>query len=203
MGFFRWLVGVCFAVFLIPDTTVSCNPSQQFGIAFRKDFSTPFSFGRDSVHSPRKAALLSALLPGAGQFYNKKYWKMPLIYGAGAAGGYLIHTNYSDYSKFRRAYIYRNDNDPATVDDFPQLDGEQLKVYRDSYRRNMELSVILTTAVYLLQVLDATVDGHLYDFRVSKEMVVQAYPGLWYRPSCYGTLNMPVATLSLKLSIPY
>lgn len=204
MGFFKWLVaGVCFLAFFIPDTTVSCNPSMQFGIAFRQDFSTSLSSGRDTVHSPRKAALLSALLPGAGQLYNKKYWKMPLIYGAGAAGGYLIHSNYSDYSKFRKAYIYRNDDDPATTDDFPQLDGEQLKVYRDNYRRNMELSVILTTAVYLLQVLDATVDGHLYDFRVSKEMVVQASPGLWCRPSCNGTFNMPVATLSLKLSISY
>ncbi|HRZ49342.1 MAG TPA: DUF5683 domain-containing protein, partial [Bacteroidales bacterium] len=103
----------------------------------------------------------------------------------------------------RKAYIYRNDDDPATIDDFPYLDGEQLKVYRDSYRRNLELSVILTTAVYLLQVLDATVDGHLYNFRVSRDMVAQAAPALWYRPSCTKGAGQPVAMLSFKLTIPY
>jgi hypothetical protein len=153
---------------------------------------------RDSVHSPKKAAILSACLPGAGQFYNRKYWKMPLIYAAGSVGGYMIAYNHGKYSSFRKAYIWRNDDDSLTIDNFPQYDGEQLKVFRDSYRRNMELSVILTTAIYLLQILDATVDGHFFDFKVSQDMVLRFDP--FIRPSALAFSKSPVLGASFTLS---
>lgn len=125
------------------------------------------------THSPKRATILSAILPGAGQAYNKKYWKIPVIYGAGATGAYFIHTNLKQYKRFRQAYIYRNDGNPDTVDEFPQATSQQLQVYRDHYRRNTELAVILTTVFYLLQILDATVDAHLYDFDVSSDISLQ------------------------------
>jgi hypothetical protein len=133
---------------------------------------------KDSVHSPKKAAILSAILPGAGQAYNRKYWKIPLVYAAGGAGVYFISTNHRDYQIFKQAYIYRNDDDPNTIDDFPFATSQRLKVYRDYYRRNMELSVILTAAVYMLQILDATVDAHLYEFDVSNNLSMKIQPAL-------------------------
>ncbi len=199
MSFLRTLfAGVCCMVCLSSGIAHAGLPPVYQVFADAPGVFPHYSFAKDSVHSPRKATLLSAFLPGAGQFYNKKYWKMPLIYGAGAVGGYLIHTNYNDYSRFRKAYIYRSDDDPDTNDDYPQYDANQLKVYRDSYRRNMELSVILTAAVYLLQVLDATVDGHLYDFKVSGDMVFQARPEVRFRTE----MGIASPCVGLAFSIP-
>jgi hypothetical protein len=134
--------------------------------------------GNDTVHSPKRAAILSAILPGTGQAYNRKYWKMPLVYAAGIAGGYMIHSNAAEYQKYRKAYIQRmsDDPDPGYEDPFPFLSAQQLRVYRDVYRRDMELAVILTTAAYLLQILDATVDAHLFNFDVSNNLAVQWRP---------------------------
>lgn len=155
--------------------------------------------GSDTVHSPRKAALLSTLLPGAGQAYNRKYWKMPLIYGAGIAGGYLIHTNVVEYKRYRQAYIYRSDTLASTVDDLPMYNAQQLKVFRDYYRRNAELTVIATAAVYLLQILDATVDAHLFEFDVSNNLALQVFPG-----STDGLPGKPGAfALGLSLSVKF
>ncbi|MFO7723689.1 MAG: DUF5683 domain-containing protein [Bacteroidales bacterium] len=154
-------------------------------------------WGNDSVHSPRKAAILSAVLPGAGQAYNRKYWKMPVVYAAGGAGAYFIITNNQDYQLFKQAYIYRNDDDPNTIDDFPFATSQRLKVYRDHYRRNLELSVILSAAVYILQIIDATVDAHLYEFDVSNTLSMRFEPAL--------LMNVPAASLTpgLKLSFSY
>lgn len=155
--------------------------------------------GRDSIHSPKKAAMLSALLPGAGQAYNRKYWKMPVIYTAGAAGAYFIIENADSYKSFRQAYKYRLDDDPATVDEYTQLSAQQLQVYRDSYRRNMELSVIFSTVVYLLQILDATVDAHLFDFDVTNDLAFNWRPVLMYGAHLPYSVSAGVSfTLGLK-----
>jgi hypothetical protein len=152
---------------------------------------------KDSLHNPKKAAILSACLPGAGQAYNKKYWKMPIVYAAGFAGGYMIHTNHQEYKKFRMAYIYRTDTLESTVDDLPKYSEQQLKVFREYYRRNLELSVLLTGVVYLIQILDATVDAHLFDFDVSNNVAVHCRPSLipttvskgFFAPSLTFTVN--------------
>ncbi len=137
---------------------------------------TPFLYGIQTEHSPRRAAILSAVLPGTGQAYNRKYWKMPIVYAAGITGGYMIHTNAREWRRFRQAFIYRNDDNPDTVDEFPVYSSQQLQVFRDNYRRNLELSVILTTAFYLLQILDATVDAHLFDFDVTNQLTLSGRP---------------------------
>lgn len=152
---------------------------------------------KDTTHSPRKAALLSAFIPGAGQAYNKKYWKIPVVYAAGAAGGYFIYTNHQEYKRFRQAYINKTDDDPNTIDEYPQNSAQQLKVYRDLYRRNMEFSVILTAAAYMLQILDATVDAHLFDFDVSDNLALTIQPSLM--PSV-GMAGSCAPGLSLSLS---
>ena len=161
-------------------------------------------WGRDSVHSPKKAALLSALLPGTGQAYNRKYWKMPIVYVAGAAGAYFIIDNARSYKSFRQAYIYRMDEDPATIDDYPQLSAQQLQVYRESYRRNMELSVIVSAAVYLLQILDATVDAHLFDFDVTNDLALKWRPAMFLdKGYTYGFSGGISLTLSFTTKTNY
>lgn len=160
-----------------------------------------FSVGiliRDSVHSPNKAAILSALLPGAGQAYNRKYWKIPVVYGAGFVGAYYIKTNHASYKTFREAYIFRTDTLPSTIDDFPANSAQQLQVYRDAYRRKLELSVMLTGAVYLLQILDATVDAYLFDFDVSNNI------GMSFSPKLFPIANSNlIFATGLSLSVTF
>jgi hypothetical protein len=152
---------------------------------------------QETEHSPRRAAILSAIVPGTGQAYNRKYWKMPIVYAAGITGGYLISSNHKEWKIYRQAYIFRTDDDPDTMDDFPNYTAQQLRVFRDYYRRNMELSVMLSTAVYLLQILDATVDAHLFDFDVSNNLALRFEP--FVIPAFAGSDRGVIAGGSLSL----
>jgi hypothetical protein len=132
----------------------------------------------DSVaHSPVKATLLSMALPGAGQFYNRKYWKIPVIYGAFAGLGYLVKFNDDRFQTYRKAYILRIDGKPETVDDFvDRYSDADLKTLRDFYRRNRDLSYIFAGLVYVLNIVDASVDAHLYYFDVSDDLSLRLDP---------------------------
>lgn len=147
-----------------------------------------------SSHSPRKATIYSAILPGLGQAYNRKYWKIPVIYGALGTLGYLIYDNHNKYQTYREAYNYRTDEDPLTVDEYTDLyTDDNLKGLRDYYRRNFELTCIITFAVYTLNIIDATVDAHLYEFNVNDDLSVklqpQVFPKLYGAPA-YGGLKI-------------
>ncbi len=128
------------------------------------------------THSPKKATYLS-LVPGLGQIYNKKYWKLPIVYAGFAATGYFAFWNRGEYLKFNDAYVCIL-NDPDNCDNELALkyDSDQLKSARDYYRRNMELSFILMGAWYILQILDATVDAHLYYWEVNENLSLKAEP---------------------------
>ena len=119
-----------------------------------------------------RAALMSAVLPGAGQVMNQKYWKLPILYGAAGALVYFIHTNNSEYQKYRNAIIARNDDNPETVDEFPRFTDEDLTVRKDFYRRNRDLSYILAGVLYTLNIIDAYVDSQLMDFDVSDNLTL-------------------------------
>lgn len=124
-----------------------------------------------SHHSPRKAILLSALLPGAGQAYNKKYWKIPVIYALGGGATYLLYINQNRFTDFRDAVRFsaNNGNVPVTLygDTYTR---EQLTVGRDSYRRTRDLSILGVALVYALQLIDANVDAHLYGWDMSPSL---------------------------------
>ena len=129
-----------------------------------------------------RAALYSAILPGAGQFYNKKYWKIPILYAGFIVLGYSIEFNNSNYKTFRKAYHYRVDEDSTTIDDFENIypDPEALLVRRDYYRRTRDLLWIITAGVYVLNIIDAYVDAHLADFDISDDLSLRAQPGLQF-----------------------
>ncbi len=128
------------------------------------------------THSPKKATYL-ALVPGLGQIYNKKYWKLPIVYAGFAVSGYFAFWNRGEYLVYNEAYICKA-NDPEGCENELAIkyDTEQLKSISDYYRRNMELSFIIMGAWYILQILDATVDAHLYNWEVNENLSVRAEP---------------------------
>jgi Family of unknown function (DUF5683) len=141
---------------------------------------------KKKVHSPRTAAIRSAIFPGLGQIYNKKYWKLPIVYGAmGIAGGVFIF-NYSQYKDTRFAYtvkynmrVYKTDS--AKYDkvrsDLKPLSEESLRYYRDQYRRDIDYSAIFFIVMWGLNVVDAAVDAHLKSFDVSPDLSLKIKPG--------------------------
>ena len=128
-------------------------------------------------HAPNKALLMSAIIPGAGQIYNKKYWKPPIIYGGFAACAYFIVTNNTRYQRYRKAYIQRADGDSTTIDAYVNLYTENNLIdLKNYYRRNRDLTIIITAAVYVLNLLDAYVDAHLFSFNVSDNLSLRVMP---------------------------
>ena len=134
-------------------------------------------------HSPKKAGILSACLPGLGQVYNKKWWKVPIVYAGIGGIGYMAYSNWSDYKLFLTAYKIKTGNlDPgeASSDAAIQLteyyQANQLQSYQDAYRRDFELWNIILVAWYGLNIVDAVVDGHLYSYDVSDDLSLSIDP---------------------------
>lgn len=138
-------------------------------------------------HSPRKAVIMSACLPGLGQVYNKKYWKVPIIYAGLGGAVYGIIWNHEYYSDYRDAYVLRTDGDSTTIDNFDGFYTESNLLDLSSYyRRNMELSVVIFTFVYIINIIDAVVDAHLYDFDISDDLSMSLRPSVWNFNSAAG-----------------
>ena len=133
------------------------------------------------LFEPRKATIRSAIAPGWGQIYNKKYWKLPLVWGAlgTTAGIYFYNVKY--YRSLKQAYIYRSDNDPTNdilVDqEYRNLSAESIRSYRNSFRQSVDYSVLFFILFWGLNVVDATVDAHLKAFDVSDDLSLQLKPG--------------------------
>ena len=131
-------------------------------------------------HSPRKATIRSAILPGWGQAYNKKYWKIPIVYGAlGTAVGFFVYNN-REYIDARDAYRNMRDGDPTNDNlikpRFSQRDPEAVRQYRIGVRQYVDYSVLAFLLLWGLNVVDATVDGHLKAFEVSDNLSMQINP---------------------------
>ena len=137
-------------------------------------------------HSPKIASIMSAALPGLGQVYNKKYWKIPIIYAGFAVLAYSINFSNTRYQDYKQAYIWRIDTSAATIDKYdlqldngePKYSEDALLTLKDYYLRNRDLSVILTGFLYLLNIIDATVDAHFYTYDVSNNLTLSIKPVL-------------------------
>jgi hypothetical protein len=138
------------------------------------------------AHSPKTAAIRSALVPGLGQIYNKKYWKLPIVYGAlGTCAGIFIY-NLSNYKSTRFAYrvkynmrVYRTDSllFDQIKNDLKPLSEESLRFYRNQFRRDIDYSALVFILLWGLNVVDAAVDAHLKSFDVSPDLSLQFKPG--------------------------
>lgn len=150
-------------------------------------------------HSPKKATIMSACLPGLGQIYNHKYWKVPIVYIGLGGATYGFFWNHDKYSTFHDAYAMRVDGDSSTVDNFEGLYSESnLLDLSNYYRRNMELSVIIFTFVYIINIIDATVDAHLYDFDISDDLSMRIQPSMWCLQGVYGPSMGAGFTINLR-----
>ena len=138
-----------------------------------------------SYHSPRKAAIYSAILPGLGQIYNHKYWKVPIVYAGFGTMIYFINFNNIRFKKFKQAYKDFPDYDldypyPLTLD---QIDRAMLY-----YKRWRDLSILGTLGFHLFQIIDATVDAHLFNWEVGEDLSLKVSPSC-FPPLTYNRLN--------------
>ncbi len=136
-------------------------------------------------HSPTKATIMSACLPGLGQIYNRKWWKVPIVYAGLGGLGYLSYSNFSEYRSYLHAYEYNTGDLPegVTLNDHEtelanRYTAGQLQTYKESYRRDFELFTILTVVWYGLNIVDACVDGHLYNYDISDDLSFSVDPYL-------------------------
>lgn len=130
-------------------------------------------------HSPKTASILSAFAPGAGQIYNRKYWKAPIVWAGLGTCVYFIQDNSREYRRYKDAYIAVGDGDPSTSDEFEgRYSANQLLQLTDTYRRWRDISYICVGAVYLLNVVDASVDAHFVRFDVSRDLSASLGPSL-------------------------
>jgi len=130
----------------------------------------------EPIQSPRKAAILSATLPGLGQVYNKKYWKIPIIYAGLLTSVYYINDNNIEYKRYKDAYLRRLDNNPDNDDFVGEYSSGDLLILKDFYRRNREVSILCFIGTYIINVLDASVDAHLFDYDISEDISLQITP---------------------------
>lgn len=128
-------------------------------------------------HSPKRATIMSAALPGLGQVYNGKWWKVPIIYGGFAGLTYMAVSNHTDMVRYKEAYLLRVDGDPDTVDEFDgRYSDANLQQLKTTSQRNRDLSFIIMGILYVLNIIDANVDGHLKDFDVSDDLSMRVRP---------------------------
>jgi hypothetical protein len=138
--------------------------------------------------SPRRALICSAILPGAGQAYNKQYWKIPLVYGAFVGTGLYFRDRRNLYNRLKSEYIARVDGSDTTVPD-PELSGisdPSLTRFRDQFRAESETAGLLVVVTYMLTAAEAYVGAHLKSFDVSEDL------SLHIGPSTQGTVGVGV-----------
>lgn len=162
------------------------------------------NFESSEVTKVNRATTLSTIFPGAGQVYNKSYWRVPIVVGGIATTIYTIDWNNRGYQRFKTAYslVIDYDKNPQKYPNGPsdEFQGAYsatfLKNLKDSYRRNRDLCIILTAGVYLLNILDAHVDSHLQDFDISDDLSMNLEPYFGY--TSIGT--QPVYGVNMSLN---
>ncbi|NPA68223.1 MAG: hypothetical protein GXO50_06400 [Chlorobi bacterium] len=123
-----------------------------------------------------KAAVLSALLPGSGQAYNEKYWKIPLVYSALGTAAFLYNYNNKRYKIYLLGYQQRIDPDLDETIFSEDIDTDVILQYKNNSRRNRDLSAVIFIFVYTLNIIDAVVDAELSDFDVSEDLSLKVKP---------------------------
>lgn len=138
---------------------------------------------KDDYPSPKKAIIFSATLPGLGQIYNKKYWKLPIVYAGIGSMVFLIIKNNKDHNTYETAWKIRNDDNPNTMDDFIDketgeelLSNSSLRLRLEKATTNRELSYFGLALCYILTGVDAFVDAHLKGFDISDDLTLEWSP---------------------------
>lgn len=162
------------------------------------------NYTTNDVSQVKKATTLSFICPGAGQIYNKSYWRVPIVIGGLASTIYTIDWNNRGYKRFTTAYTLRADYE-ANPEKYPNGSPDEfrgnysptfLKNLKDSYRRNRDLCILLTAGIYLLQVMDAHVDAHLQDFDISDDLSMNVEPYI----GCTAIDSQPAVGFNMSLN---
>ena len=134
----------------------------------------------ETQHSIKRAAIFSAALPGLGQAYNSKYWKIPIIYAGFGVIGYFIYTNNDQYQVYKEAYIYVANGETYEIDNpyVGKYTQSQLQQGMDYYRRNRDLSIIIAGLWYTLNILEAYVDAHFFTYDISEDLSMHLGPAV-------------------------
>ncbi len=170
-------------------------------------------YSTNEVSSINKATTLAMICPGAGQIYNKSYWRVPIVIGGFATTIYCIDWNNRGYQRFQKAYRllaeYEANPDPTlypngSPDEFNgRYSSTFLKNLRNSYRRNRDLCIILTAGLYILQIVDAHVDAHLRDYDISKDLSVSLSPVVGYSYNRMSPYSGGGTTLGMSLGLTF
>ncbi len=206
------LKNICFVVLLLTGSTTivfsqsdTATISTEDSILITQDqvadstISHPFGkFWTHDPHSVKQAALFSAILPGLGQAYNEKYWKIPIVYAAIGTAGYFAIANSHTYHDLRNTYLLRIDGDSLTSDEYVNVYGTEeytgaltddyLLTYIDQWKRYTDINIIVLSFIYVLNIVDAVVDAHLYNFDVSDDLSLHVQPFILSN-SKFNTLN--------------
>jgi len=166
----KWKIGILliFLIFFLPQI----NFAQTDTNTVRKKDTTQKLKGR----SPKVAALRAAVLPGWGQIYNKKYWKLPLVYGGAIGLGYGIYWNNAYYQYYRGIY------QQAVLTNNLTINRDQVALLRNEFRRSKEQLIIGSVVFYGLTVVDAIVDAHFSTYDISDDLTLRVYPKINFSP---------------------
>ena len=137
------------------------------------------------INRPGRAALRSAILPGLGQVYNKKYWKVPIVYGFLGGCAMVFNYNLKNYKELKQAFIgqynarvFKDSTEFFKIKPhLAPLSEESLRFNRDQFRRNVDYTVLVFAIIWGLNVMDAAVDAHLKSFDVSPDLSLKIKPG--------------------------
>ncbi len=165
------------------------------------------SYHTNDVSSVKKATTLACIFPGAGQIYNRSYWKVPFVVGGFASMIYCIDWNNRGYQRFKKAYSLLADyeQNPNKYPDGPtdefhgRYSTDFIRNLRNNYRRNRDLCIIITGALYILQIVDAHVDAHLKDYDISDDLSMNLEPLVDYTYVPTLQSNRPVFGFNLSL----
>ena len=159
-----------------------------------KGFSIEDIEKRENINplAPSKAAFYSAILPGLGQVYNRRYWKVPIVLGAIGTGVYVYIFNDNEYDRFRSAFKRRRAgftddefydiNNSGIVPGEPDLSDQALQDAQERFQRDRDLALLITIGLYALNIIDANVDAHLKQFNVDDNLGMEIKPYLEYNP---------------------
>jgi len=124
-------------------------------------------------YNPTKAGLYSAVFPGLGQYYNKKYWKIPIVWGAVGTGVGIIVYNDKQYRRYRTAFLAELNGQPHEFDDLPYVDATVLGNTQDRAKRQRDYAIAITGVLHILNIVDAVVDAHLYDQKKDPDLAIK------------------------------
>lgn len=124
-------------------------------------------------YSPTRAGLYSAVLPGLGQYYNRKYWKIPLVWGAVGTGVGIAVWNQKQYTRYRNAFVSELNGQTHEFSDINGITKEVLGRAQDRAKRQRDYAIAIAGLIYVLGIVDAVVDAHLYDQRTDPDLAIK------------------------------